>query len=90
MDYDELKWYIEPHRWYGIIIFGGLLSFILWLLLGSQGRLKINSWVKDGVNGVKVFVNRITHRNYIRVDDLETNIELEEMPELTKTSDELH
>lgn len=74
--YTELKWYIEPHRWYGIVIFGLLLSFIFWLLLGKQGRLKITGWAKDIVNKFRVLIYNVTHRNeYVKVDDLEGGAE---------------
>jgi Golgi apyrase len=36
----ELKWYIEPHRWYGLFIFMFMLGFIAILLLGKNGRRK--------------------------------------------------
>lgn len=40
-DHNELKWYIEPHRWYGIFILMFLLGFIIWLMLGRNGRSHI-------------------------------------------------
>ncbi|KAI5952567.1 hypothetical protein KGF54_003434 [Candida jiufengensis] len=35
---DESKWNIEPHRWYGMIIFAILLTFVGYLMLGSRNR----------------------------------------------------
>lgn len=72
--YGELKWYIEPHRWYGIVIFGLLLSFILWLMLGKQGRLKLNSWGKDIVNKLTEWISRRRSSNrYVKINDLEAS-----------------
>lgn len=34
----ELKWHVQPHRWYGAFIFMSLIVFILWLMLGKSGR----------------------------------------------------
>ncbi|KAG7193398.1 uncharacterized protein KQ657_000816 [Scheffersomyces spartinae] len=37
----ELKWYIEPHRWYGIFILSFMMMFIFWLMLGKSGRNRL-------------------------------------------------
>ncbi|CAK9439100.1 uncharacterized protein LODBEIA_P33240 [Lodderomyces beijingensis] len=37
-DDDESKWNIEPHRWYGMIVFGLLLGIVAWLMIGSRRR----------------------------------------------------
>lgn len=35
---DVLKWYVQPHRWYGIAVLMSLLGIIVWLMLGETGR----------------------------------------------------
>lgn len=92
LKYTELKWYIEPHRWYGIVIFACLLSFILWLLLGKQGRLKLTTWGKDIFNKSReLLVKSTTKRNnYTRVPDLEARGLGEHDVELNELESERH
>lgn len=47
-DANVLKWYIQPHRWYGDIIFLTLIGVILVLMLGKTGRSRIIERVKKG------------------------------------------
>ncbi|KAK6455678.1 nucleoside diphosphatase [Scheffersomyces xylosifermentans] len=65
VDSSESKWYIEPHRWYGIVIFIGLLGFIGWLMLGRSGRSLV---VERGKNKLKRFIQPLLRRpTYIAV-----------------------
>lgn len=71
-DYNELKWYIEPHRWYGVLIFGVLIGFIMWLLMGQNGR----NIIRNGVSSrFKRLRDRIRGQKYtpvdLEMDDLE-------------------
>ena len=71
--YEELKWYLEPHRWYGIGIFMLLMSFIVWLLVGKSRRTIMAENVKKKFQ--RIFSKVSTCQNpYSRVStvDLET------------------
>ncbi|KAK6464260.1 nucleoside diphosphatase [Scheffersomyces coipomensis] len=89
-DSKESKWYIEPHRWYGIFIFMFLLGFIGWLMLGRNGRSLIfdKLRIKLGRFMIPVFGNRNKNQTYMPVkqnqteqDDLENaaGFELDEL-----------
>lgn len=72
---NELKWYIEPHRWYGIVVFSILLFFIFWLLIGQQGRARFANGVSKRFNNLKDKLNRWRSRKYTQLasQDLELN-----------------
>lgn len=83
-----LKWYIQPHRWYGMFIFVFLLGFIVWLMTGRGGRAlivgTISTKVKTSYRKVRsLFGKEKTAYSRVPVEgnnaDLENNIELENM-----------
>lgn len=43
----ELKWLVQPHRWHGAFIFMSLIVFILWLMLGRNGRTQLKQKVSQ-------------------------------------------
>lgn len=55
----ELKWYIEPHRWYGIFILSFMMMFIFWLMMGKTGRNNLRERSRQFTGRVFVKVNRI-------------------------------
>ena len=85
--YEELKWYLEPHRWYGIGIFMLLMSFIVWLLVGKSRRTIMGDKIKKKFQ--RIFSKVPTHQNrYSRVptEDLETaSYELDHIDPLVNT-----
>lgn len=56
-DYKESKWYIEPHRWYGSLVFMSLIGFIVWLLIGRSGRAALVGKTKTKLNSI---INLVT------------------------------
>lgn len=84
--YNELKWYIQPHRWYGIFIFSGLIMIMLWLMIGKQRRSRFKGLLKSRMTNLtsKVGYSRIR-------TDLEgevENFELEAFP-MTNSNDSI-
>lgn len=81
-DDDELRWYIETHRWYGFFTFMFLLAFIGWLMLGGSGRAAVAKRVRTTIDKT---VNRLRRwgprHKYSSLDlDLEGNdLELEDI-----------
>ncbi|KAK6205354.1 nucleoside diphosphatase [Scheffersomyces amazonensis] len=66
----ESKWYIEPHRWYGIIIFMFLLGFIGWLMLGRSGRSLIFEKIRIKASRIlHPFLNIFNRNPYIAVSE---------------------
>lgn len=66
----ELKWYIQPHRWYGVGFLGVLLLLIFWLLIGKQRRTRITNTIATKIRSLKNF-RSVT---YTKVrEDLELN-----------------
>ncbi|KAI5904456.1 Golgi apyrase [Candida parapsilosis] len=83
----ESPWNIEPHRWYGFIIFAVLLSFVIWLMLGGRNRAlfvtKVTSGFRKlvkmtpGYNGAKY--TSVPSGNYEGGSDMELGLELNEL-----------
>lgn len=84
-----LKWYIQPHRWYGMFIFVFLMGFIVWLMAGRGIRAHIagsvSTKLKNSCRKVSSLFKREKAAVYSRVPvesstaDLENNFELDNM-----------
>lgn len=83
----ELKWYIEPHRWQGSLIFMILIGFILWLMIGNSRRSHIHDKTRNKIKHISTSVvnlirnGRLGSGSYfkIRTDDsaIDNNRDLE-------------
>lgn len=73
----ELKWYIQPHRWYGIGFLGILLLLIFWLLIGKQRRTKITKTISTKIRSLKNFrsVKYTQVRDDLELEDLGASTE---------------
>lgn len=60
----ELKWNIEPHRWYGFLTFSALLILILWLMIGSRGRATLKQKIEVRVRGILSLKHKINFRRH--------------------------
>lgn len=90
----ELKWYIQPHRFYGEIIFVLLIFTTILLMLGRAGRSLIFTRFVDRASIVKEKVLvKVGLRNgaYITVPrevDSLPNFELNDLPNASKPDDD--
>jgi len=78
-EYKESKWYIEPHRWYGSLVFMSLIGFIVWLLIGRSGRAALAGKTKNKLNNIINIVTkgRIGNNSYFRLNNDVVNGDLE-------------
>lgn len=69
-DDKETKWYIEPHRWYGSLVFLSLIVFIVWLMVGKRTRTTLVDSTKSRMRN---FLNLVTkgkiNMSYLRLDN---------------------
>ncbi|CCG25858.1 hypothetical protein CORT_0C04840 [Candida orthopsilosis Co 90-125] len=84
----ESAWNIEPHRWYGLIIFAVLLSFVMWLMLGVRNRALFVTKVTSGLKKLIKMTPGYNEAKYTSVpsrgggggvDDIELGLELNEL-----------
>lgn len=70
-EYKESKWYIEPHRWYGSLVFMSLIGFILWLLMGKSGRAALFDNIKNKITSFFNLVKkgRTGNSSYFRLNN---------------------
>ncbi|CUM67514.1 uncharacterized protein PRCAT00005213001 [Priceomyces carsonii] len=75
---NELKWYVQPHRWYGLFIFMFLIGFIVWLMVGRGGRsmvaAKLQSKFKRIIDFIKTITSKRTDR-YTNLPELSADLE---------------
>lgn len=92
-EYKESKWDIEPHRWYGSLVFISLIGFILWLLMGRSGRAALIDKTKNKLNSIFNLVKgRTGNSSYFRLNNdagNEGDLELADF-ELNELSHNLH
>ncbi|KAG5419278.1 hypothetical protein I9W82_003045 [Candida metapsilosis] len=79
----ESAWNIEPHRWYGFIIFAVLLSFVAWLMLGARNRKLFVTKVTSGFKKLVKMTPGYNEAKYTTVargetEDMEMGMELNE------------
>ncbi|SGZ56446.1 CIC11C00000002143 [Sungouiella intermedia] len=91
-DGSELKWYIQPHRFYGEVIFVLLIAGTIFLMMGRSGRSLIIQRLFDKVSNVKRMVLAkfgVHNGAYLSVAGEENtlpNFELEDLPSSAKSS----
>ncbi|CAI5758790.1 unnamed protein product [Candida verbasci] len=78
----ESKWNIEPHRWYGIIIFVILMIFVGWLMVGSRIRSLALTKIKSAF---KKLIRKTPGYNEAKYEVVSQNQDLE-LNELDKFS----
>lgn len=66
----ELKWHVQPHRWYGAFIFMSLILFIIWLMMGRTGRSDLKQKVSKKIKGL-AFWRKRDDGSYSRVNQEE-------------------
>lgn len=66
----ELKWHVQPHRWYGALIFMSLVLFIIWLMMGRNVRSDLKQKVSKKLKSL-AFWRKIDDGNYSRVNQEE-------------------
>ena len=80
----EPIWNIEPHRWYGMIVFGILLSIVAWLMLGSRKRQLAVTRISSAFRKLVDIVKRKRNSNYhhyrnVSTGDMEIGYELNDV-----------
>ncbi|KAI5960970.1 uncharacterized protein KGF55_004237 [Candida pseudojiufengensis] len=76
---NESIWNIEPHRWYGLIIFVVLLGFIGYLMLGGRNRALFITKIKTGFRKIYRLTPGYNEAKYTTIAG---DFELGDMPEV--------
>lgn len=81
---DELKWYIQPHRYYGGCIFLLMIACVVYLMMGHEKRTAIKWKIRSKILKLRNDAIRLTGRStYGPLPD----VELEAMPGLKDDND---
>ncbi|KAI5948674.1 hypothetical protein KGF57_005285 [Candida theae] len=83
----ESAWNLEPHRWFGFVIFAVLLSFVAWLMVGARNRKLFVTKVTTGFRKLVKMTPGYSEAKYTTVsrgdadglEDMEMGLELSEL-----------
>lgn len=77
----ELKWHVQPHRWYGAFIFMSLILFIIWLMMGRTGRSDLKQKVSKKMRRL-AFWRKSDNGSYAQVNQDVAGFELRDLDEV--------